>query len=233
VLFLVTEKGKRKVDSNVDSTRIDARDQHDAFKVRRAALAGWLLVAGCSWTPSRIEPPQIDPESAGNEAITAYDKDGDAALAKEELKSCPALLAALDVYDTSKDGKIQPEEIAARLKSWEDTKVGITAATFYLKLNGRPLTGAQVVLEPEPFLEGAVMPASCETNSSGLAGPTMAPEHLPEGVRFGLQSGLYKIKVTHPSLQIPAKYNEQTELGIEVPPHFDLYHPPIFELRTK
>jgi hypothetical protein len=192
-----------------------------------------IEIGGCSGRPSRIHPPKIDPESAGNEAISAYDTDGDAALSKEELKKCPALLAALDAYDTTKDGKIQPEEIAARLKSWEESKIGITAATFYIKLDGRPLTGAQVLLDPEPFLEGAIMPASAETNSSGLAGPSMASEHLPEGVRFGLQSGIYKIKVTHPSLKIPAKYNEQTELGLEVPPFFDLYQPPVFALKTK
>jgi hypothetical protein len=192
-----------------------------------------IWVGGCSRTPSRIQPPKISPENAGRKAVAAYDQDGDDALSKEELKKCPALLAAIGAYDTSQDGKIDAGEIAARLKSWETTRVGITAATFYVKLDGRPLTGARVLLEPEPFLGGAVMPASAEINSSGLAGPSMAPEHLPEGVRYGLQSGLYKIRISHPTLKIPTKYNEQTELGLEVPPHFDLYHPPVIELTTK
>jgi hypothetical protein len=183
--------------------------------------------------PSQSQPAKIDTEKAGSEAIVAYDKDGDAALSKQELAKCPALLNALGDYDSSKDGKIQAEEIAARLISWQDAKVGITAATFYIKLDGLPLTDAQILLEPEPFLAGAVAPATAVTNSSGLAGPSMAPEHLPEGVRFGLQSGIYKIKVSHPSRKIPSKYNEQTELGLEVPPNFDLYHPPTFELETK
>jgi hypothetical protein len=199
----------------------------------RCVFSVVVLACGCSLGPSRIQPPNIDPENAGREAVAAYDKDGDSALSKDELIRCPALLNALASYDTSRDGKIQAEEIAARLKSWADTKVGITAATFYIRLDGRPLTDAQILLEPEPFLEGAVAPATAVTNSSGLAGPSMASEHLPEGIRFGLQSGIYKIKVTHPARTIPAKYNEQTELGLEVPPYFDLYNPPTFELKTK
>jgi len=195
------------------------------------AVAIWG--GGCSRTPARIDPPNIDPEAAGTGAIAAYDQDGDSALSKDELKKCPALLAAMGAYDSNQDGKIEADEIAARLKSWEATRIGITAATFYVRLDGRPLTGATAVLEPEPFLEGAVMPASAEINTSGLAGPSMAKEHLPEGVRFGLQPGLYKIKLSHPTLKIPAKYSEQTELGLEVPPHFDLYNPPSFKLTSK
>lgn len=189
--------------------------------------------AGCSRTPSRISGPNIDPQDAANAAISAYDRDGDNALSKTELKQCPSLLGGIDGYDANHDSKITADEIASRLKSWEASRVGITAATFYLKLDGRRLEGAKVVLEPEPFLADAIAAASAETNSSGLAGPSMGAEHLPKGVRSGLQPGLYKIKVTHPKLKIPAKYNDQTELGLEVPPQFDLYHPPTFELSSK
>jgi hypothetical protein len=188
---------------------------------------------GCSRSPARIEPANIDPMAAGAAAVSAYDQDGDGGLSNVELKKCPALLSALAVYDANKDGKISAEEIASRLESWEATRVGITAAPLYVRLDGRPLTGAEVLLEPEPFLEGAVMPARAEINSSGLASPSIAAEHLPNGVRFGLQVGLYKIKISHPTRKIPAKYNEQTELGLEVQPNFDIYHPTVFELTSK
>ena len=198
-----------------------------------AAFAVVMLVGGCGRTPSRIQPANINPENAGREAVAAYDQDGDGLLSKEELKKCPALLAAIDSYETGGDGTVNAGEITARLKAWRATRVGITAAALYLKLDGRPLVGARVLLVPEPFLEGAVKPASAETDSTGLAGLSMAAEDLPEGVRFGLQNGLYKIKVSHPDVKIPAKYNEQTELGLEVPPHFDLYNPPLIKLTTK
>jgi hypothetical protein len=196
-------------------------------------ICAGICVCGCNPAPARILGPNINPQSAGQEAVHAYDRDGDGVLSADELKACPALLGAIGAYDTNQDGKIDAQEIAARLQSWEATRVGITAATFYVKLDGRPLSGAQVDLEPESFLGGAVMPASAETNSSGLAGPSMAPENLPEGVRFGLQSGLYKVRISHPALKSPAKYNEQTQLGLEVPPHFDLYNPPLFELTNR
>lgn len=198
-----------------------------------AILLSMGLLAGCSKMPSRISGPDIDPQKAANAAVVAYDRDGDSALSKAELKQCPSLLGAIDAYDMNHDSKISADEIASRLKSWEASRVGITAATFYLKFDGRRLEGAKIILEPEQFLTNAISTASAETNSSGLAGPSMDAEHLPKGVRSGLQPGLYKIKVTHPKLKIPAKYNDQTELGLEVPPQFDLYHPPTFELSSK
>jgi hypothetical protein len=192
-----------------------------------------LCVGGCSRTPARIKPADIDPVATGKAAVAAYDQNGDGALSKTELKNCPALLGALDLYDVGQDGSIDAEEITARLKSWEATKVGITAAPFFVRLDGRPLAGATVVLEPEPFLNGAVRPARAEINSSGLANASLAAENLPSGVRSGLQAGLYKIKISHPTLKLPAKYNEQTELGLEVQPLFDIYNPPVFELKSK
>lgn len=202
---------------------------------RNACVAMVVLigVGGCSRVPARIQPADIDPEGAGAAAVAVYDQDGDSQLSSGELKKCPALLASLASYDTSQDGKLDASEIAARLAQWKETRVGVTAATFYVELDGRRLAGAKIVLEPEPFLADSVAPASAEVNSSGLAAPSMAAELLPEGVRSGLQTGLYKIKITHPTLKIPAKYNEQTELGLEVPPHFDLYNPPTFKLTSK
>jgi len=204
---------------------------------RSSLLIAWtagaaLALVGCMNTPARIEGPSIDPQGASQAAIKEYDKNGDGVLSKQELEQCPALLSAIDAYDANKDESISTEEVAARLKSWERSRVGITSASFYLKLDGRPLSGAKVTLDPEPFLGGAVKPATGESNSTGLVGPTMAPEDLPEGVHFGLQAGLYKIHVSHPAIRSPAKYDEQTRLGIEVPPYFDLYSPPVMELKN-
>jgi hypothetical protein len=188
---------------------------------------------GCNRSPARIAAPNIDPQQTGAAAVAAYDRDGDGQLSKAELKRCPALLASLALYDTNKDEKIDAEEIAARLKSWEATRVGITAAPFIVRLDGRPLAGATVILEPEPFLEGVLMPASAETNASGFAGPSMAAENLPKGVRFGVQPGIYKIRLTHPTQRIAAKFNEQTELGLEVQPLYDSFNPTVFDLKSK
>jgi hypothetical protein len=195
-----------------------------------SALALWS--EGCNQSPARIAAPKIDPEHAGAAAVAAYDRDGDGRLSKLELKKCPALLGSLKAYDANSDEQIDAEEIAAQLKSWEATRVGITAAPVIIRLDGRPLAGAKVLLEPEPFLEGAVMPASAETSASGVAGLSMAPEDLPKGVRAGVQPGFYKIRLTHPTQRIPVKFNEETELGLEVKPLFDTFNPPIFDLKS-
>lgn len=208
-------------------------------RARNWCIAAYLVCfaavgsQGCNRSPSRISAPNINPERSGAAAITAYDRDGDGKLSKLELKKCPALLASLAVYDTDKDEKISAEEIAARLKSWEASKVGITAAPFTIRLDGRPLVGATVLLEPEPFLDGAVMPASAETSASGLAGPSMSAENLPTGVRHGVQPGIYKLKLTHPTQKIPAKFGEESEIGLEVQPIFDTFNPPVFDLKSK
>jgi hypothetical protein len=209
-------------------------EMHSSADTRMAISACFVVgvIVGCSGRPARIEVVDIDSQDAGASAVQEYDKDGDGALSKPELKACPALLSAFGAYDTNKDDKIDAGELAARFDAWRASKIGITTATFYLKRGGRPLVGAKVTLEPEAFFKGAVKQATAETNSSGLAGPTLAPEDLPDGVRFGMHTGLYKIKVSHPSLK-SQKYGDQSELGIEVPPSFDLYNPPVFVLTDK
>jgi hypothetical protein len=45
----------------------------------------------------------------------------------------------------------------------------------------------------------------------------IAEEHLPENVRTMklLQYGTYKVRITHPKIQLPARYNSETTLGYE------------------
>jgi hypothetical protein len=205
----------------------------------RRLCAGWitalvaLSAASCSKAPSRIAASGIDPSGAASRAIEAYDKNADGKLSKEELAACPALLSAIATYDTNNDQSIDESEIEARLQSWVDSGIGISNATFYLKLDGQPIPNAKVTLDPEPFLGDAVKPATGQSDQTGRVGPTLPPDQLPQGIRFGLLSGLYKVRVSHPAIASPAKYGEQTTLGIEVPPQFDVYNPPTLELTNK
>jgi hypothetical protein len=46
--------------------------------------------------------------------------------------------------------------------------------------------------------------------------PEFVPEHLH---RLKLvHYGTFKVRITHPSIEIPAKYNTETELGYETEP---------------
>ena len=70
---------------------------------------------------------------------------------------------------------------------------------------------------PEPFLGDEIKAARGTTNQHGVAVMEISSELNERGVH----SGFYRIRVSKKSAateQIPARYNEQTQLGIEVEP---------------
>jgi hypothetical protein len=74
-----------------------------------------------------------------------------------------------------------------------------------------------VVLEPEAYLGGEVSAAEGTTDGSGSTDlgipPELAPEHLR---RFKIvHYGTFKVRITHPTVTIPSKYNSATVLGYE------------------
>ena len=71
---------------------------------------------------------------------------------------------------------------------------------------------------PEPFLGGAVEEATGVTDASGTAVLAIADEKLPSHLKgiSGVRSGFYKVEITHPDKNIPAKYNTETTLGHEI-----------------
>jgi EF hand domain-containing protein len=172
-----------------------------------------LLVAGCSRGPSRIEAPKIDASAAGSAAIDAYDTNHDGVISGAELVKCPALKFALSRYDTNGDGKVTAANIAARIQVWQETHTARTQLTVVLKFNGSPLAGATVTLEPEKFLGPNVLPATGVTNAAGGANPVISQDES------GVNLGLYKVRVSkmvNGKELIPARYNAETELGLEV-----------------
>ena len=80
--------------------------------------------------------------------------------------------------------------------------------------NGKPLAGAEVKFVPETFLGDDIKTASGKTNQAGMARLSVATTSRadPPGVAFGL----YRVEITKPGDNIPAKYNTETTLGQEV-----------------
>ena len=188
----------------------------------------WLV--GCSSAPSRVTAPGISGSAAGD-AMTKYDKNSDGGLDDEELKAVPALskdcgtgdanvTGAKSRFDKNSDGKISADEISTRIGEWEASKVGLLQFSMQLTLDGRPLDGATVTLVPEEFLGPAIKPATGTTDSSGRVDAVIAASDLQanEAGLSGMRVGAYKIQVTHPSIKIPAKYNTETTIGVEVAP---------------
>ena len=65
-----------------------------------------------------------------------------------------------------------------------------------------------------------VKPATGVTMPTGLTRLSHAEEFLPKTANgrpmYGVTSGTFKVEITHPSRNIPARYNTATELGEEI-----------------
>jgi len=173
-----------------------------------------LYVAGCSRTPPRVYPPGIN-SSAGDDAIEQYDANGDGQIAGEELDKVPGIKGALENIDTNGDGAVTADEIYERIGAWEKSKLGRTSATIRITHDGKPLAGAIVKMVPEDFLGDEIQAASGQSNEAGVATMNIPLENDPEKIG-GMQVGLYRVEITKPGEDIPAKYNTQTELGVEI-----------------
>ena len=174
---------------------------------------GVLMDAGCSERP-HLYPPSINASAAGAKAMEMYDTDKDGTISGAELDKCPALKAALAQIDTNGEGTITAAKIAARIEQWQKKPIARMQLACVVLRNGNPLAGAEVKFVPEKFLGDDIKTASGVTNSSGRASlsvPTTGPKD-PRGVAFGL----YRIEITKPGDNIPAKYNTETTLGQEV-----------------
>ncbi|MGA2033484.1 MAG: hypothetical protein ABSG68_14610 [Thermoguttaceae bacterium] len=172
-----------------------------------SALAAW----GCGGGQSRVYPPAIASDAA-QKAMELYDSNKDGFLEGAELDKVPGLKAALKQVDTNGDGKINAEEISARIASWKTSKAARLNTACKVLRKGKPLSGATVTLVPESFLGTALKPATATTDQSGMAMFSVdGPGGLP-----GVPPGFYRVEVTKSGEDIPAKYNTETVLGMEV-----------------
>lgn len=176
-----------------------------------------LVLGGCSGGPDPFDAPEVDPAAAAADAMKLYDLDKDGQLSADELKACPAILSKLTAYDADANGSISREEVERRLAALFQHGTGGTQLNCLVTYKGRPLAGAEVVLAPEPYLGSGVQIAHGKTNGSGAAQMGIPAEYLPSHLRRlkAVHYGAYKIRITHPTITIPEKYNSKTELGYE------------------
>jgi hypothetical protein len=183
-------------------------------------LGSMAALVGCSRGPGRFEAPEVDAESAAARAMELYDANDDAALNKEELAKCPGILAQIKTYDQNANSAVEEDEIRRRLSELLKYRTGATGLNALVLYNGRPLSGATVVLEPEPYLGDQVQKAEGVTDGAGSADLGIPQEFVPEHLRRikCVHYGTFKVRVTHPTVELPAKYNTATELGYETQP---------------
>jgi hypothetical protein len=181
----------------------------------RLTLFGLMLasIAGCFSRPARVSPPKVDPAAAAAKAISKCDANNDGAISLEEASSAPSIRDGWRGLDADKNGRVTADEIESRIRAWVNSNVGITSVACSVQLDGRPLVGADVALEPEEFLDGEVKPATGRTDEQGTTFLQISRE-LP-----GVQCGYYKVKVSKHvggKESIPPAFNESTKLGLEV-----------------
>ncbi len=185
--------------------------------VRACVLVMLLLFSGLlgcgNHVPPRVVPDLPDP-SAAHKAMELYDTNHDGFLDAKELENVPGLKAALKQVDSNHDGKISEQEIADRIKSWADLRIGRTEVICQVTHNGKPLAGAKVVFVPEKFLGGTIQSGSGTTSANGQA-HVSCPYAADSAVK-GLAPAFYRVEVTKEGEKIPAKYNTETTLGAEV-----------------
>jgi EF hand len=182
---------------------------------RRLAWIGLLLI-GCSRSPTSVAVPEWDPGAAADRALSDYDSDGDRKLSREELKKCPGLLSALGRFDGDGDGSISGDELKSKLQEIRQDEAALVEITCTVMRDNQPLEGATVQFVPESFMGEAFKPATGVTARDGTTFPTVAEDELPaeyRGLVHGVHCGIFRVTVTHPNIDVPAKYNTQTELG--------------------
>lgn len=177
-------------------------------------VMGLILAVGCSTKPSRVYAPSIDASAAGTKAMEMYDTDKDGKISGDELDKCPALKAAIAQIDTTNEGAVTAAKITARVKQWQETKLGRMALYCTVLRNGKPLADVEIKFVPENFLGDEIKTATGKTDKNGVTTisiPLTGPKDRP-----GVAPGLYRVEVTKAGDNIPAKYNTETTLGQEV-----------------
>jgi len=190
--------------------------------VRASAVIGPALLlvgllSGCGVGGDTLTAPTYSPDTAAQQAINEYDANKDGLLDAKELERCPSLKQALDSIDRNGDKRLSAEEIAARIQSYQDSQVGLMATGCHVSMDGKPLSGATVTYVPEKFMGSSIRPASGTSDEHGAVALVVAGERLP-----GVQPGLYRVEISKKDAggqeMIPARYNQNTSLGIEVTP---------------
>jgi hypothetical protein len=201
--------------------------------LRRFVIFAGLFptLLGCFGGPSRIEAPKWDVDAITAACMSQADADGNGSISKQEAKdNAPSLAYALQALDANQDNELSEDEVRQRFVDLANAKTGVQGFGAKFTFKGRPLPGGKARLVPEPFLEGVIEPAEGMINEDTGS----ADFDIPGDDYYGVRPGMYRIEVTSERVKIPAKYNEETVLGIDVSPFtnpFEAAGGPIVRLR--
>lgn len=178
------------------------------------------FATGCGNAPSRLQQKSFSASTAASSAMKEYDKNSDGSLDETEIGSFVSIKSDVAQFDSDNSKTITESEIVQRFEKWQALKVALVPCSFVVKLDGKPLTDAEVTLEPESFLSASLQSCVGKTDATGRVSPNKLPSDSDSELDglTGVPPGLYKLRITHPKLDKLTKYNSETTLGIQVAP---------------
>ena len=180
----------------------------------KALALGALVInfGACFNKMPRLHPPRYNAAKVAKAAVEQYDSNTDGVIDAKELKNAPSIRFAADRIDGDGDGKITEGEFANFVQEkWLDSGAGGMRIKCAVTMDGVDLADAKVTFEPEEFLGGVVGAATGRTDMDGFT-----PISDPTIVQGGVRPGLYLVRITIDDGKVPAKYNTETTLGVEV-----------------
>jgi hypothetical protein len=189
---------------------------HCVISLCIAALAV-VCSAGCANRPAAAHPPSYKANKISSAAFEQLDVNKDNALDDNELAKAPGLKAAIVRIDLNKDGRINAEEIEARITEYQNAHVGLRNETYTFTQDGAPLADAKVVFTPEAFFGDSLKAAEGQTGNNGSTSVAISGNSIR-----GMTCGMYQVSVSKKDGSgkelLPSKYNTETTLGYEFPP---------------
>lgn len=179
------------------------------FRWWYVALVG---LVGCSSRPGAVDSPSVSPASAAKAAIGQYDQDGDGVLNSKEILASGALVSAVSEFDTDGDGGLSRDEIQAGLERMFEPRMVMSGLRCGVYVGSRPLPDAKVRMIPEEFLGSSFPTAEGITDGYGSAAMASTYPNTAEQID-AVAGGLYRVEITSERVQLPTKYNSESELG--------------------
>ena len=172
---------------------------------------------GCSSAPPALKRPNVDAGKCAEQAITAGDTSGDGRIDAEEAAKMPTLNTAFKRIDADEDQSLTADEIAKYIDKLITISPAMVSAQIEVVYQNDWLENASVTLEPAPFLADDLSPATGTTDAQGIAFMSHSAEDLPyEGCPPGVRPGLYRLSITSDKVQLAPRYNQETELGVDI-----------------
>ncbi len=183
-----------------------------------------------------MQPPAIDANPAGKEAINEFDANHDGAIDGAELDKVPGIKGSIGTVDTNGDHRVTPEEVSTVIQGWQASRLAAKAVMAEVTINGKPVVDAEVKFIPEKFLGPNLKPAKGTTNAQGMANMSIENLELNGTKLSGVACGFYRVeisKVVGGAETIPKRFNSESELGVEVSPHLPYMNLAKFDLTPK